>query len=51
MLHRLIANDRAVLQHVDKHIKEAINDMFKGAKNVNNKEGHLVRRMENIADY
>ena len=60
--HRPISNDRAemevslavngpLLQHADKLIKETIKEMFKDSKNVNNRDGHFVRRMENIADY
>ena len=60
--HRPISNDRAemevslavngpLLQHADKLIKKAIKEMFKDVKDVNNRGGHFVRRMDNIADY
>jgi hypothetical protein len=35
----------------DKLIKDAIKEMFKDAKNVNNRGGYFVRRMDHIADY
>ena len=60
--HRPISNDRAerevclavngpLLQHADPLLKKAIKEMFKDAKDVNNREGHFVRRNNNIADY
>ena len=60
--HRPISNDRAerevclamngpLLQNTDPLIKKAIKDMFKDAKNVNNRAGHFVRRTENVVDY
>ena len=60
--HRPISNDRAemevclavngpLLQHADPLIKKATKEMFKNAKDVNNIDGHFVRRNQNIADY
>ena len=60
--HRPISNERAemevslavngpLLQHADELINEPFREMFKDAKNVNNRSGHFVRRVDNIADY
>ena len=60
--HRPITNERAerevavavngpLVQHADSLIKEALKDMFKDAKDVNNRNEHFVRRTQNIADY
>ena len=60
--HRPITNERAerevavavngpLVQHADSLIKEALKDMFKDAKDVKNRNGHFVRRTQNIADY
>ena len=46
-----LAVNGPILQHADKLIKEAIKEMFKDAKIVNNRSGHFVRRVDNIADY
>jgi hypothetical protein len=40
-----------LLQHADKRFEEATKEMFKDAKNGNTRDGHFVRRMDNIADY
>ena len=60
--HRPISNDRAemevclavngpLLQHADPLIKKAIKEIYKDSKDVNNRDGHFVRRNQNIADY
>ena len=46
-----LAVNGPLLQHADPLLKKAIKEMFKDAKDANNREGHFVRRNNNIADY
>ena len=37
--------------HSEKVVKEALNDYWKDSKNKNNRDGHYIRRSENIKSY
>ena len=46
-----LAVNGPLLQHADPLIREAIKDMFKNTKDINNRGSHFVRRNQNIKDY
>ena len=40
-----------LLQHSDGTVRTALKRMYGGAKHSQNKDGHFIRRAENIKDY